>query len=109
MVDDRKAAIYKMMEQLNVLAADSTQFLEFVGKKFAEIERLQDETEIWELCRVDRDKLIPRSERKGSPSSKDAGKSSLGAPLYTSVMFSRYGLKHRKIPSTAEFYMCYAA
>ena len=64
-----------MMEQLNVLAADSTQFLEFVGKKFAEIERRQDETEIWELCRVDKDKLIPKREQRqriGSPSSKDA-------------------------------------
>ena len=68
-----------MMEQLNVLASYSTQFLEFVGKKFAEIERQQDETEIWELCRVDRDKLMPKREHIGSRSSKDADKNNYTA------------------------------
>ena len=67
-VDDRKAAMYHMMEQLNILAENSTQFLEFVGLKVTEIERRQDEAEIWELCKVDKDKLL-KSARRSSISS----------------------------------------
>lgn len=49
-MDDRKTAVYNMMEKLNVLAVDSTQFLQFVALKVMEIDQNPTGLDIEELC-----------------------------------------------------------
>ena len=51
-VDERKAEIYKMVEQINIRAATATEFLDMLGDKMLEIEMNSDDKEINELCKL---------------------------------------------------------
>lgn len=53
-----------MIERLNILAADSTDFLYFVRKKMWEIERSNGEKDIWELTKIDEELLLRSRQAK---------------------------------------------
>ena len=55
-----------MMEKLNVLAVDSTQFLQFVALKVMEIDRNPEGLDIEKLCQIDKEKLLRACMGKGS-------------------------------------------
>ena len=55
-----------MMEKLNILAVDSTQFLQFVALKVMEIDQYyKGSVEIEELCQIDEEKLKRACVGKG--------------------------------------------
>ena len=53
-IEERKEALVKMFEKLNLKSRSSTEFLKFVGQKMLEItiafENRTDGFDIWELC-----------------------------------------------------------
>ena len=65
-VDERKAEIYKMVEQINIRAATATEFLDMLGDKMLEIEMNSDDKEINELCKLKAIAVKQNDENKES-------------------------------------------